>query len=185
MLTDLNTLFPKETNLEPHACNAWLTRSTSSGQISGMATVLSGPDTGKGPRLSGNPCQRTVGESIANVVRTRPQCQFARKCWQLRFSRRFLGRVRPIENFFRACAPSSTICCAGARPEIVPGQHGFTSNIRQAQNCTTSDEGRTVTLADMAPLNRLGSKVNNAHSHSGSCSCCCDLWWWSADALYR
>ena len=34
----------------------------------------------------------------------------------------------------------------------------------------TSDEGRTVTLE--SPLNKLGSRINNAHSHSGSCSCC-------------
>ena len=36
--------------------------------------------------------------------------------------------------------------------------------------CTTSDERRTVTLE--SPLNKLGSRINNAHSHSGSCSCC-------------
>jgi probable HAF family extracellular repeat protein len=45
VMTDLNTLFPKETNLHLHATMA--NKINDRGQISGMATVLSGPDTGK------------------------------------------------------------------------------------------------------------------------------------------
>jgi probable HAF family extracellular repeat protein len=45
VLTDLNTLFPKETNLDLRATMA--NKINERGQISGMATVLSGPDTGK------------------------------------------------------------------------------------------------------------------------------------------
>jgi probable HAF family extracellular repeat protein len=45
VLTDLNTLFPKETNLHLRATMA--NKINERGQISGMATVLSGPDTGK------------------------------------------------------------------------------------------------------------------------------------------
>ena len=45
VMTDLNTLFPKEANLHLHATMA--NKINDRGQISGMATVLTGPDTGK------------------------------------------------------------------------------------------------------------------------------------------
>ena len=51
LMTDLNTLFPAGSKLFATMAN----KINESGQISGMATVLSGP-CGQHPRLSGNTC---------------------------------------------------------------------------------------------------------------------------------
>jgi len=59
VMTDLNTLFPKETNLHLHATMA--NKINDRGQISGMATVLSGPDTGKIHAFLATPVNESVG----------------------------------------------------------------------------------------------------------------------------
>ena len=59
VMTDLNTLFPKETNLHLHATMA--NKINDRGQISGMATVLSGPDTGKIHAFLATPVNASVG----------------------------------------------------------------------------------------------------------------------------
>ena len=53
-MTDLNTLIPEDSNLFIIAASNINER----GQISGMATVLSGPDAGKIHAILLNPCRR-------------------------------------------------------------------------------------------------------------------------------
>jgi probable HAF family extracellular repeat protein len=68
VITDLNTLFPADSNLFATMANKINER----GQISGMATVLSGPDTGKIHAFLATPVNESVGTSVADVARTRP-----------------------------------------------------------------------------------------------------------------
>jgi probable HAF family extracellular repeat protein len=57
VMTDLNTLFPKDSNLHATMANKINDR----GQISGMATVLSGPDEGKIHAFLATPVNASVG----------------------------------------------------------------------------------------------------------------------------
>ena len=68
-MTDLNTLISKDSNLSINAASNINER----GQISGMATVLSGPDEGKIHAILLTPVRRKIGESVADVARTRPE----------------------------------------------------------------------------------------------------------------
>ncbi len=68
VMTDLNTLFLKGTNLRATMANKINER----GQISGMATVLSGPDMGKLHAFLATPVNESIGTSVADVARTRP-----------------------------------------------------------------------------------------------------------------
>jgi probable HAF family extracellular repeat protein len=68
VLTDLNTLFPKDLNLRATMANKINER----GQISGMATVQSGPDKGKVHAFLATPVNESIGESVADVAPTRP-----------------------------------------------------------------------------------------------------------------
>src|SRR5262249_55395972 len=69
VMTDLNPLFPAESNLFAiSACNI-----NERGQISGMATVLSGPDAGKVHAYLATPVNASVGTSTADVARTHPK----------------------------------------------------------------------------------------------------------------
>jgi len=58
-MTDLNTLFPASSNLFATMAN----RSTRADQISGMATVLSGPHAGD-IHASGNSCNERIDRSV-------------------------------------------------------------------------------------------------------------------------
>jgi probable HAF family extracellular repeat protein len=69
VMTDINTLFPARSNLYATMANAINER----GQISGMATVLSGPDEGKIHAFVATPVNASIGESVADVARTHPQ----------------------------------------------------------------------------------------------------------------
>lgn len=66
VMTDLNTLFPADSNLYATMANSI----NEHGQISGMATVLSGPNTGKIHAFLATPVNASVGKSVADVART-------------------------------------------------------------------------------------------------------------------
>jgi hypothetical protein len=68
VLTDLNTLVPGDSNLFINAASNINER----GQISGMATVLTGPDTGKVHAILLTPASEEIGESAADFARTHP-----------------------------------------------------------------------------------------------------------------
>ena len=68
VMTDLNTLIPGDSNLFIIAASNINER----GQISGMATVMSGPDEGKIHALLLTPVNERIGTSVADVAPTRP-----------------------------------------------------------------------------------------------------------------
>ena len=67
-MTDLNTFIPKDSNLSIIAASNINER----GQISGMAMVLTGPDTGKIHAILLTPVNEEIGESVADFARTHP-----------------------------------------------------------------------------------------------------------------
>ena len=69
VMTDLNTLFPADSNLFATMANKINER----GQISGMATILSGPDAGKIHAFLATPVNASIGTSVADVARTHPK----------------------------------------------------------------------------------------------------------------
>jgi len=69
VMTDLNTLFPASSNLFVIMAN----KINESGQISGMAIVLSGPNAGDIHAFLATPVDESVGTSVADVVRTHPK----------------------------------------------------------------------------------------------------------------
>ena len=68
VMTDLNTLIPKDSNLFIIAASNINER----GQISGMATVLTGPDASKIHAILLTPSSEEIGESVADFARTHP-----------------------------------------------------------------------------------------------------------------
>jgi probable HAF family extracellular repeat protein len=88
VMTDLNTLFPADSNLFViSAANI-----NERGQISGMATVLSGPDAGNIHSFLATPVNASIGRSVADVAPTHPKSNLsANACKHL--SQKFgLGR---------------------------------------------------------------------------------------------
>jgi probable HAF family extracellular repeat protein len=69
VMTDLNTLFPASSNLFATMAN----RINDRGQISGMATVLSGPDAGNIHAFLATPANQSMGKSVAEVAPTHPK----------------------------------------------------------------------------------------------------------------
>jgi len=69
VMTDLNTLLPASSNLYATMANKINER----GQISGMATVLSGPDAGNIHAFLATPVNQSIGRSMADVARTHPK----------------------------------------------------------------------------------------------------------------
>jgi probable HAF family extracellular repeat protein len=69
VMTDLNTLFPASSNLFATMAN----KINEHGQISGMATVLSGPDAGNIHAFLATPVNQSIGKSVADDVPTRPK----------------------------------------------------------------------------------------------------------------
>jgi probable HAF family extracellular repeat protein len=67
-VTDLNTLIPENSNLFIIAASNINER----GQISGMATVLTGPNAGKIHAILLTPSNERIDRSVADVARTRP-----------------------------------------------------------------------------------------------------------------
>ncbi len=68
VMTDLNTIISGDSNLFIIAAS----NINESGQISGMATVMSGPDEGKIHAILLTPVNERIGRSVADVARTRP-----------------------------------------------------------------------------------------------------------------
>jgi probable HAF family extracellular repeat protein len=66
---NINTLFPASSNLYATMANQINDR----GQISGMAVVFSGPDTGTIHAFLATPVNASVGMSVAEVARTHPK----------------------------------------------------------------------------------------------------------------
>ena len=70
VMTDLNTLFPASSNLFATMANKINER----GQISGMATVLSGPHAGDiHAFLAATPVNASIGKSVADVAHEHPK----------------------------------------------------------------------------------------------------------------
>jgi probable HAF family extracellular repeat protein len=69
VMTDLNTLFPADSNLFAIMANKINER----GQISGQATVLSGPHAGEEHAFLATPVEASIGTSVADVAPTRPK----------------------------------------------------------------------------------------------------------------
>jgi probable HAF family extracellular repeat protein len=69
VMKDLNTMFPADSNLFATMANKINER----GQISGMATVLSGPHAGDIHAFLATPVNASIGKSIADVVPGHPQ----------------------------------------------------------------------------------------------------------------
>ena len=76
VLTDLNTLNPEESNLYIVAASNINER----GQISGMATVLTGPDEGKIHAILLTPVEGRIDVSMADFARTHPRSISANAC---------------------------------------------------------------------------------------------------------
>jgi probable HAF family extracellular repeat protein len=76
VMTDLNTLVRSETNLFIIAASNVNER----GQISGMATVLTGPDAGKIHAILLTPAKEEIGESVADFERTHPHSAVPAGC---------------------------------------------------------------------------------------------------------
>ena len=69
VMTDLNTLFPADSNLFVISA----TKINERGQITGMATVLSGPHAGDIHSFLATPVNASVGRSIADVAPVHPK----------------------------------------------------------------------------------------------------------------
>jgi hypothetical protein len=67
-MTDLNTLFPASSNLFATMAN----KINESGQISGMATVLTGPNAGDIHAFLATPSDVSGGTSIADIAPIQP-----------------------------------------------------------------------------------------------------------------
>jgi probable HAF family extracellular repeat protein len=69
VMTDLNALFPKSSNLFATMAN----KINEHGQISGMAIVRSGPDMGNIHAFIATPVRQSIGRSVAEVAPTHPK----------------------------------------------------------------------------------------------------------------
>ena len=87
VMTDLNTLFPASSNLYATMVN-WINER---GQISGMATVLSGPHAGDTHPFLATPVNASIDVSVADVARTHPKTNLPNIGTQL-FRRFGVGR---------------------------------------------------------------------------------------------
>jgi len=68
-MTDLRTVFPASSNLNPTMANKINER----GQISGMAIVISGPEMGNIHAFIATPVRQSIDRSVADVAPTRPK----------------------------------------------------------------------------------------------------------------
>jgi probable HAF family extracellular repeat protein len=73
VMTDINTLLPADSNLFVTMAN----KINDHGQISGMATVLSGPHAGDIHAFLATPVDGSIGRSIADLVPGRPKANVA------------------------------------------------------------------------------------------------------------
>ena len=90
VMTDLNTLFPASSNLYATMANEINDR----GQISGMAIVVSGPQTGNIHAFLATPVNASVGKSIAEVARTHSKITLLANVGKQFLRRSGLGRFK-------------------------------------------------------------------------------------------
>jgi probable HAF family extracellular repeat protein len=88
VMTDLNMLFPASSNLFATMANKINER----GQISGMATVLSGPHAGDIHAFLATPVNASIGASIASVAPRHPKSNLPANARQQLLQRFGLGR---------------------------------------------------------------------------------------------
>ena len=88
VMTDLNTLFPASSNLFATMAN----KINESGQISGMATVLSGPHAGDIHAFLATPVNARVGTSIADIAPAHPKSNLPANVSKQLLQRFGLGR---------------------------------------------------------------------------------------------
>jgi probable HAF family extracellular repeat protein len=88
VMTDLNTLFPASSNLFATMANKINER----GQISGMATVLSGPHAGDIHAFLATPVNASIDKSVADIAPTRPKSNSPANVHQQLLQRFRLGR---------------------------------------------------------------------------------------------
>jgi len=88
IMTDLNTLFPANSNLFAVMANKINER----GQISGMAIVRSGPHKGDIHAFLATPVNQSLGRSVADVAPTRPKSNLPVNIGQQHLQRFLLGR---------------------------------------------------------------------------------------------
>jgi probable HAF family extracellular repeat protein len=88
VMTDLNTLLPASSNLFATMANKINER----GQISGMATVLSGPHAGDIHAFLATPVNASIGKSIAEVAPTHPKSNLPANVRKQLLQRFGLGR---------------------------------------------------------------------------------------------
>ena len=139
VMTDLNTLISKDSNLSIIAASNINER----GQISGMATVLTGPDTGKIHAILLTPASEEIGESVADFARTHPHSTVPANACQTLFAEIRTRPIRAIKWAFSELAHHPAICCAGARPEIVRDNMGHVEyrrdpelhHVRRGKDC--------------------------------------------------
>jgi probable HAF family extracellular repeat protein len=89
VMTDLKTLFPASSNLNPVMAN----KINDSGQISGMAIVISGPDAGNIHAFLATPANQSMGKSVADVTPTRPKSNLPANVSNQHLQRFGLGRL--------------------------------------------------------------------------------------------
>jgi len=88
VMTDLNALFPRNSNLFAVMANKINER----GQISGMAIVLSGPDALNIHAFVATPVNQSMGQSVADVAPTRPKSNLPANVSNQHLQRFGLGR---------------------------------------------------------------------------------------------
>ena len=88
VMTDLNTLFPADSNLFAVMANKINER----GQISGMAIVRSGPDKGHIHAFLATPVEERAGKSVSDVAPTRPKSNLPANAGKQVLHRLKLGR---------------------------------------------------------------------------------------------
>jgi probable HAF family extracellular repeat protein len=89
VITDLNMLFPADSNLYATMAN----KINSRGQISGMATVLSGPDAGNIHAFLATPANASVANSIAAAAGTQARPTLPTNLGKQLLQRLGLGRL--------------------------------------------------------------------------------------------
>ena len=88
VMTDLNALFPANSNLRAVMANKINER----GQISGMAIVQSGPDAGNIHAFIATPVNQSIDRSMADVARTLPKVRLPANVGQQFLARFGVGR---------------------------------------------------------------------------------------------
>jgi probable HAF family extracellular repeat protein len=88
VMTDLNSLISADSNLFIISASNINER----GQISGMATVLTGPDKGKIHAILLTPVNESIGRSVADVASTRAKSNLSASTCHQHLPRSLLGR---------------------------------------------------------------------------------------------